>query len=301
MSGYDFRKGQGEMNTTRLKEFSALVIALCITTIFVTEANAIQYKTNQIRIEYVMPTNPAHLSLYEQLKKVRALERLQVLMSPLRLPRTLPLKVSGCDGVSNAWYDEGVVTVCYEFLDDILKSAPDQTLPVGITREDAILGPFLDVFLHETGHAVFGLLKVPVFGREEDAADMFSAYIMLQFGKDDARKLILGSAYQYKADVQNPQLSLAIKKFSDEHGIPAQRFFNVLCIAYGADQKLFADVVEKGFLPKERAEGCDGEYEQTAFAFKALIGPYIDKKLASKVLKTWMRDVRTRPQRLPNR
>jgi hypothetical protein len=96
----------------------------------------------------------------------------------------------------------------------------------------------------------------------------------------DAHKLILGSAYQYKADVQNPQVSLAIKKFSDEHGIPAQRFYNVLCIAYGADQELFADVVEKGFLPKERAEGCDGEYEKTAFAFKKLIGPYIDKKLA---------------------
>jgi hypothetical protein len=285
------------MNTTGLRECSALITALCIATTLGTGAIAAQYKTNQIRIEYVLPKTPVHQSLYERLKKARALERLQVLMSPLRLPRTLPLKVSGCDGVSNAWYDEGVVTVCYEFLDDILKSAPDQTLPVGLTREDAILGPFLDVFLHESGHAVFDLLKVPVFGREEDAADMFSAYIMLQFGKDDAHKLILGSAYQYKADVQNPQVSLAIKKFSDEHGIPAQRFYNVLCIAYGADQELFADVVEKGFLPKD----CDGEYEQTAFAFKKLIGPHIDKKLASKILKTWMRDVRTRPQRPPNR
>jgi hypothetical protein len=41
------------------------------------------------------------------------------------------------------------------------------------------------MFLHETGHAVFDLLEVPVLGREEDAADLFSAYIMLHFGKDD--------------------------------------------------------------------------------------------------------------------
>ena len=60
------------------------------------------------------------------------------------------------------------------------------------------------MFLHETGHAVFDILKVPVFGREEDAADLFSAYIMLQFGKEDAHRLILGSAYQYKADVVEP-------------------------------------------------------------------------------------------------
>jgi hypothetical protein len=92
----------------------------------------------------------------------------------------LLLKVSGCDGEANAWYDEGFVTVCYEYLADILKNAPEDMLPSGITRQDAILGPFVDVFLHESGHAVFDLLKVPVLGREEDAADFFSAYIMLQ-------------------------------------------------------------------------------------------------------------------------
>jgi len=60
---------------------------------------------------------------------------------------------------------------------------------------NAILGPFVDVFLHESGHAVFDLLKLPVLGREADAADLFSAYVMLQLGKEDARTLILGSAY----------------------------------------------------------------------------------------------------------
>ena len=68
-------------------------------------------------------------------------------------------------------------------------------MPSGITRQDAILGPVVDVFLHECGHAMFDLLKVPVFGREEDAADAFSAYIVLQFPKEDARRLLLGSAY----------------------------------------------------------------------------------------------------------
>ncbi len=266
-----------------------------------TTAKAAQYKTRQIRIEYVLPVNSEHQSIYERLKQARALERIQELLSPIRLPRPLVLKVSGCEGESNAWYENGVVTVCYEFLRDILKSAPEQTLPSGVTQEDGILGPFLDVFLHESGHAVFDLLNVPVLGREEDAADMFSAYIMLQLGEDYSHRLMLGTAYQYKADVENPQVSLEIKKFSNEHGLPAQRFFNVLCIAYGADQKKFADVVQKGYLPESRAGACEGEYEQTVFAFKRLIGPYIDKTLAKKVLKTWMRDVEARPRYSPSR
>jgi hypothetical protein len=257
-------------------------------------ASATPYKSKQVRVEYVLPKNPAHQPIYERLKQARALERIQKLLSPIRLPRPLVLKVSGCDGESNAWYDGNFVTVCYEYLADLLKNAPEGTLPSGITQQDAILGPLIDVFLHESGHAVFDQLKVPVLGREEDAADLFSAYIMLQLGKGDARRLILGSAYQYKADVVSPQVPLT--KYADEHGIPAQRFFNVLCIAYGADQKLFADVVEKGYLPKKRAEGCDLEYDQTAFAFKKLIGPYIDQSLAKKVLVTWMRDASVRPQ-----
>ena len=276
---------------------ATLSAGVCLAISISGSASAASYKSGQIRVEYVLPKNPAHQPIYERLKQARALERIQTLLSPLRLARPLLLKVSGCDGESNAWYDEGFVTVCYEYLADILKNAPEDTLPSGITRQDAILGPFVDVFLHESGHAAFDLLKVPALGREEDAADFFSAYIMLQLDKEDAHRIILGSAYQYKADVLNQEVP--VTKFADEHGLPAQRFYNVLCPAYGADQKLFNDVVKKGYLPKKRAEGCDAEYEETAFAFKTLIGPYIDKALAKKVLATWMRDVSAPPKHQP--
>jgi hypothetical protein len=110
----------------------------------------------------------------------------------------------------------------------------------------------------------------------------------------------LGSAYQYRADILSAQVPVALKKFADVHGIPAQRFYNVLCIAYGADQKLFADVGVNGYLPKDRAEDCEGKYEQAAFAFKKLISRrYVDKKFAKKVLDTWMRNVGARPKSQP--
>jgi hypothetical protein len=72
----------------------------------------------------VHPKDPAHQTIYQQLKQLRALERIQELLSPFRLPHQLLLKVAGCDGVSNAWYEENEITVCYEFLNDILKKRP---------------------------------------------------------------------------------------------------------------------------------------------------------------------------------
>jgi hypothetical protein len=59
---------------------------------------------------------------------------------------------------------------------------------------------------------------------------------MLQFEKPEARRLILGSAYQYKGDLSAPTLTIAQQKFADEHGTPAQGFYNLLCLAYGADK-----------------------------------------------------------------
>jgi Putative metallopeptidase len=51
--------------------------------------------------------------------------------------------------------------------------------------------------------------------------------------------------------------SLGQEQFADVHGLPSQRYYNLLCRAYGADPKLFEDVVTYGRLPPERAEGCE--------------------------------------------
>jgi hypothetical protein len=254
-------------------------------------------KTDRIEIQYVAPKSPEHQQVLDLLKESRTLEKIKELLSPIRLPRKLLIKTEGCDGVSNAWYDGEAVIVCYEYLDEVWKNVPDQTTPAGVAPIDALIGPVVDVFLHEAGHAVFDILKVPLFGREEDAADQFSVYIMLKMEKDEARRLILGNAYQYKGDLQSPTVSMPLKKFADEHGTPSQRFYNVLCLAYGANKELFADFVSKGFLPSERAEGCEDEYAQVQNAFNRLIMPSMDRKLAQKQYKRWLAPADTRPKK----
>jgi Putative metallopeptidase len=81
---------------------------------------------------------------------------------------------------------------------------PKETTPAGVTPVDAVLGQFFYAIAHEAGHAMFDLLRVPIFGYQEDAADQFAGYIILHFGKADARRLILGAAHSYKKYVQTP-------------------------------------------------------------------------------------------------
>jgi Putative metallopeptidase len=92
-------------------------------------------------------------------------------------------------GMANAWYQRPKVTICYEYVDDIDKGVRKETHD-GSTHNDAVLGQFIYVVAHEMGHALFDTLNVPLFGQAEDAADEFSTYMMLSFGKQDARRLI---------------------------------------------------------------------------------------------------------------
>ena len=114
---------------------------------------------------------------------------------------------------------------------------------------------------------------------------------MLKLGKQEARRLIGGAAYSYKDYAANPKVTVPTTAFSDAHGAPMQRFYNLLCIAYGADKALFADLVDSGYLPKSRAGNCRMEYGELNFAFQQLIKPHLDPELAHKVLdRTWLSD-----------
>jgi hypothetical protein len=161
---------------------------------------------------------------------------------------------------------------------------PAKTTPAGIAPVDTVLGPLVDTSLHEFAHALFDMLEVPVLGLEEAAADQVAAYIYLQLGDADARRLISGTAYAYLNEANSETAPRLLEDYADEHGTPAQRAYNLLCMAYGADEKLFRDIVSKGYLPKDRAEFCDEEYEQVQHAFDELIAPHIDRSLAEDIM-----------------
>jgi hypothetical protein len=260
-------------------------------------ARADEARPDRLIITYEEPTNPAHRPIYDEMKTRHALEKFRGIFSPFRLPVDLPLTIKGCNGVSNAWYQRPGLTICYEYLDDILKALPTEPTPVvGLTPMDAMLGQVFYVVAHEMGHALFDILDIPLLGRAEDAADQFAAYMMLQLGKDEARRLISGASYSYYNYIRNPKVTVSVTAFADVHGAPAQRFYNMLCIAYGADRETFGDVVTKGFLPEWRAPNCKMEYGEVAFAFKVLFVPHIDQELAKDVMKRmWLPDPSSKP------
>jgi hypothetical protein len=277
-----------------MKAVVALIIILIVLVPKIAAATqTVPGQAGRVSVSYVLPKNPVHEPIYELLKEIRFLEKVHEFLSRVRLPRTLLVKLEGCDDDANASYRKDIIVVCYEYIDELWKIVPEETTEDGVTQVDALVGALLDTTFHEFAHAMFDMLRVPVLGREEDAADQVSAYIMLHLGKTEARRLIAGAAYVYKTEAEAAKTPVELKQFADAHGTPAQRFYNLLCIAYGADPESFGDVVKKGHLPKERAEDCKDEYQQVAYAYQNLIGQHIDLLLAKVELDTgWLPDAK---------
>ncbi|WP_457107787.1 DUF4344 domain-containing metallopeptidase [Methylobacterium sp. P5_C11] len=266
-----------------------LLTALLLLLVAPVHATPARHGRGGVVVTYVQPTDPAHREIYRRLRRQRVLERLGAVVRLVRLPGRLTLRVKGCGGEANAWYDpeSRAVTMCYELVAGIVALAPREASAAGVTQEQAIRGPVAQILVHETGHALFHLLRVPIFGREEDAADQLAALLLLHLAPAQARDLIGGSGYFFVT--LGRQEAIDRSSFANVHGLSWQRFYSLVCLAYGSDPRRYPDIVAKGYLPSERAATCGEEYKQVAYAFERLIGPHLRVRLhrGARLRRAW--------------
>jgi hypothetical protein len=252
----------------------------------------------EVKITYgAAGEDPNNIRARAVMTNSRALEELQAFLAPLRLPVDLSLQGAAC-GAAQRPYDAvtKTATICYETIAKILETIDAVTLESTQTkagaethaavqaRQQAIVGTIVEALLHETAYALFDIYNVPVWGRIDDAADRLSALVMLQFGEDAARTTILGTADFFQWSARKWTGSDFAAPTSPE----AQRFYNFLCIAYGADPVLFAYLATSEVLPKYRSVQCSREYQQERTAFDLRLMPYIDPDLLVKArARSW--------------
>jgi hypothetical protein len=205
-------------------------------------------------------------------------------MVPLRLPRELTVRVAQC-GSSNLPYKPlAPATVCYELIDQIERFAASHTRDANLAQT-VITGAFVQATLHETAHALFDILEVPIWGREDDAADRLSALIMMQFGDDVANVVMYGTQMLFRWSDQK----WTGNAFASEVSPDYQRYFNYACIAVAANWPQFGGLVQNRVIPAHRAQRCESEYNQIRKAFDLRIMPHIDADLMVKVRATpWL-------------
>lgn len=127
------------------------------------------------------------------------------------------------------------------------------------------------ILYHEIGHALIDTLDLPVLGQEEDAADLLSVVMMNRLWLESfARAAADGAALSYRFSAEDDESE---PPYWGVHGLDQQRFYNIVCLFYGADSEGRADFAARHELPEARAETCEEEF---ALA-EASWGGYLDK------------------------
>jgi hypothetical protein len=172
-------------------------------------------------------SNSRYLEIDKQIKQEKLLERAaEGLNQALILPHDLYLKSKDC-GEVNAFYkpDENSVTVCYELMEqffrDFKSNGYDDKKAYGMMFDATRF-----VFLHEVGHALIDVYKLPITANEEDAADRCSSFINLEELGDDGVKAVLAAAEAFQIENdrvragQNPAADAAARSEWDDGRSP---------------------------------------------------------------------------------
>ena len=243
---------------------------------------ATQAETRAIRRKVVA------LDLLAKVPELQVLERLLV------LPQPISVRAAECPGDASMYLPAArEIRICYAVLQTLWtrgERLADDAAVIDARAREAFAQRYVwanlrFILAHEVGHALIEELDLPVTGRVEDAVDQFAS-LMMQRVVDEgetagdaawnlrmaAVDLLAGSKGHYP-----------LEAFADAHAFGEQRYFNLQCLLYGTDPVRYAELVEGGDLPADRARGCERETRRVGAAWWRLLQPYLDPAVAAEL------------------
>ena len=227
-------------------------------------------------LQLSMEQRDAYPELYDHFSASDFHKVLAFINGRLKDPPDIPVRFTTC-AIPNALYRPGPdeIVMCYELLDAIAKEAAKDKK---ITKDplDFTVDATLFIFLHEMGHALINHYDLPITGLEEDAVDQLAVGILAENDQFDA---LVASALFFKEKRGGGGLFTDKALFSDVHSLDEQRYYNILCWAYGKDPVTYEGAMTKGGLPEGRAKGCKAEYNQLLKSWSTILEPYTNPKV----------------------
>jgi hypothetical protein len=140
----------------------------------------------------------------------------------------------------------------------------------GVDHEDYVASNILAIFYHEMGHALIDIMGLPIFGQEEDAADVLSILMIHDFfDEENAVQMAYDTADNFLADAERSD-EVA---YWDTHGPDLQRYYTTVCLFVGGNFDERVDIAEDLGLPEERLDWCAEEFDLAYASW----GPVLDE------------------------
>lgn len=226
------------------------------------------------KVMYSPTKNKEYLELESAFKEAKLFEEISTEMNKvLALPHDITLEFKEC-GEVNAFYNPEThhIELCYEGIENSADLFKDDNKTED-AQADSILGSTIWTYFHEMGHSLVDAYDLPITGKEEDAVDQLSTFILTTLG-DVGEEMALNGAREFYLEAKRDN-DLDDSKFADSHSLDKQRFYNIICWVYGQDPAKHTSLTKDGTLPEGRKEECESEYQQIAKSWGKLLEPHL--------------------------
>jgi Putative metallopeptidase len=143
-----------------------------------------------------------------------------------------------------------------------------------IDRVEFVVGNTLFLLLHEMVHVLIVEMRLPVLGREEDAADTFAVLAMLKIGTNFSQRALADAAKGWFLDDRRDQQTGAKLLFYDEHNLSQQRAYQIVCLMVGSDPVKVKDLATETKMPESRQESCRRDFAKASAAWDTVLMPH---------------------------
>ena len=230
------------------------------------------------KIVYTPTNNPKYAEANESLRQSGSLETIaDELNAALAIPEDVTITFKECGEVNAYWQPQTrSINMCYELMEYFAQNFK------GNAKSEEELEKMVGdattfTFFHELGHGLVDILQLPATGKEEDAVDQLSTFVLITTDQREGGQTVLNGAQWFWNNFQNTRESgESIEKlnWADEHSMDGARAFNIMCWTYGSDPQRYTGLVNAP-LPEARAVRCPSEYNKLSRAWLNLLKPYL--------------------------
>lgn len=194
------------------------------------------------------------------------------LNTKVALPFDIVVSMEDCDE-PDAYYDPDThkLVICHQLIDDYYELFAPKIKDKN-KLDETVRGATAATFFHELGHALIDAWKLPITGKEEDAADQLSTVLLIN-RTDSGEQMALDGALSFKlyANLYKGEKKI----YWDEHSLDEQRFYDTICMLYGHNPQKYEYLIKDGTLPEERAANCGPDFERIDRSWRTLLAPYL--------------------------
>jgi hypothetical protein len=141
-------------------------------------------------------------------------------------------------------------------------------------RVEFVVGNMLFVLFHEMGHIFITELKLPVLGRDEDAADNFAIIRLLRIGSEFSERVLVEASRGWFLSDRRDRATGDTVAFYDEHDLGQQRAYWIVCMMVGSDPAKYKGLADETKMPEQRREGCKDDFAEASRSWEMVLEPH---------------------------